>query len=219
MATKRLSSSAKGRNRSSNKAAAAEKRKLILDAAVKVFARKGYYGCRVSDIAEEAKIAYGLVYHYFKSKEDVLNSIFRERWAVFVELLKWLEVQEMPLRDKLSRIVGAVLEGYRLNSEMMEVVIMEIARNSKFFDKTNVEPVKQAIGCIEGMIRLEMDQGRIRKSIEPRVAAYTFFSNVEALMTGSVLGAFVISNPEDQNRLRDQVVDMFLHGIAPEQAG
>ena len=217
MATKRLSS-AKGRNRSSNKAAAAEKRKLILDAAVKVFARKGYYGCRVSDIAEEAKIAYGLVYHYFKSKEDVLNSIFRERWGVFVELLKWLEQQDMPLSDKLSRIVGAVLEGYRLNSEMMEVVVMEIARNSKFFDETNVEPVKQAIGCIEGMIRREIEAGHIRPGVEPRVAAYTFFSNVEALMTGSVLGAFVVSNADEQNRLRDQVVDMFLHGISPEDA-
>lgn len=218
MGTKRLSST-KGRQRSSNKAAAAEKRKIILDAAVKVFARKGYYGCRVSDIAEEAKIAYGLVYHYFKSKEDVLNSIFRERWGVFVQLLKWLETQEMPLREKLMRITGATLEGYRLNAEMMEVVIMEIARNSKFFDKANFEPFRQALGCIEGMIRREVEAGRIRAGIDPRVAAYTFFSNIEALLTGSVLGAFVISNPEDQNRLRDQVVDMFLHGIVSQNAG
>lgn len=213
MATKRLSSRAKGRSRSTNKAAAAEKRKLILDAAVKVFARKGYYGCRVSDIAEEAKIAYGLVYHYFKSKEDVLNSIFQERWGVFVELLKWLEQQDMPLQDKLSRIANATLEGYRLNSEMMEVVILEIARNSKFFDKANVEPVKQALGCIEGMIQREVDAGRIRKGVDARVAAFTFFSNLEAMLTGSVLGAFMMTGAEEQNRLRDQLVDMFLHGI------
>ena len=64
-----------------------DKRALILDAAIKVFARKGYHGCRISDIAREADIAYGLVYHYFTNKEEILRTIFEERWSGFLELV------------------------------------------------------------------------------------------------------------------------------------
>ncbi|MEW6776401.1 MAG: TetR/AcrR family transcriptional regulator [Bdellovibrionota bacterium] len=195
------------------KASAAGKRKLILDAAVKVFARKGYYGCRVSDIADEAKVAYGLVYHYFKSKEDVLNSIFQERWTVFIELLRQLEKLEAPLADKLTRIAGALLDAYRLNPEMMEVVIMEIARNAKFFDKANIDLFTQAMGVIERMMAREAAEGHLRRSVPPRVAAYLFFSSIEALLTGFVVGAFTARSPGEQAHLRDQVVEVFLKGI------
>lgn len=213
MGMRRLSSSARKRSRTSPKATAAEKRKLILDAAVKVFARKGYYGCRVSDIADEAKIAYGLVYHYFKSKEEVLNSIFQERWQVFVELLRQLDRQDVSLSEKVHRIAGGILEAYRMNPEMMEVVIMEIARNSKFFDKANVQLFRSAMEELENMIAREAKAGRIRKGVEPRVAAYTFFSIIESLLTGSVVGAISAKSKEEQDSLREQVVEIFLRGI------
>ena len=64
---------------------AAEKRRLILDAAVRVFARQGFHTCRVSDIADEAGVAYGLVYHYFRSKDEILDTLFLERWNVLLE--------------------------------------------------------------------------------------------------------------------------------------
>ena len=64
--------------------AATEKRRVILDAAVRVFARQGFHTCRVSDIADEAGVAYGLVYHYFSSKEQILDTLFLERWDVML---------------------------------------------------------------------------------------------------------------------------------------
>ena len=64
---------------------AVDKRRLILDAAITVFARQGFHHCRVSDVADEAGLAYGLVYHYFDSKEQMLNELFSERWALLVE--------------------------------------------------------------------------------------------------------------------------------------
>ena len=67
-------------------AAAADKRRLILDAAVRVFARQGFHACRVSDIADEAGVAYGLVYHYFRSKDEVLDTLFLERWNVMLDV-------------------------------------------------------------------------------------------------------------------------------------
>ena len=65
-------------------APAVDKRRLILDAAVRVFARQGFHTCRVSDIADEAGVAYGLVYHYFQSKDEVLDTLFLERWELLL---------------------------------------------------------------------------------------------------------------------------------------
>jgi TetR/AcrR family transcriptional regulator, fatty acid metabolism regulator protein len=74
--------------------AAADKRRAILDAAVRVFARQGFHTCRVSDIADEAGVAYGLVYHYFASKDEVLNTLFSERWDVMLEAIREIDRQE-----------------------------------------------------------------------------------------------------------------------------
>ena len=67
--------------------AAADKRRVILDAAMRVFARQGFHTCRVSDIADEAGVAYGLVYHYFSSKEEILDTLFLERWNVMLQAI------------------------------------------------------------------------------------------------------------------------------------
>ena len=89
-----------------NPQAAADKRRLILDAAVRVFARQGFHTCRVSDIADEAGVAYGLVYHYFRSKDEVLDTLFLERWNVLLEVIREVDGRELPgarqaLRDRL----------------------------------------------------------------------------------------------------------------------
>ena len=68
-----------------------DKRRLILDAAVRVFARKGYHTCRVGDIAEEAGVAHGLLYHYFRSKEELLETIFRETWRELLDAVQSVE--------------------------------------------------------------------------------------------------------------------------------
>ena len=84
---------------------AAEKRRLILDAAVRVFARQGFHACRVSDIADEAGVAYGLVYHYFRSKDEVLDTLFLERWNVLLDAIREVDAQDIAaarqaLRDR-----------------------------------------------------------------------------------------------------------------------
>src|ERR1700712_3510825 len=104
-------------------AAAAEKRRLILDAAVRVFARQGFHACRVSDIADAAGVAYGLVYHYFGSKDEVLDTLFLERWDVLLEAIRELDAQPMPARDKLEAIAAFIFESYRRDPELMKVII------------------------------------------------------------------------------------------------
>ena len=75
---------------------AEEKRRRILDAAVRVFARRGFHASRVGDIAEEAGVAHGLLYHYFSSKDEVLQTVFRENWAELLERFEQVEASDEP---------------------------------------------------------------------------------------------------------------------------
>ena len=69
---------------------------------MRVFARQGFHACRVSDIADEAGVAYGLVYHYFGSKDEVLDTLFLERWNVMLDAIREIDRQEHPARARSS---------------------------------------------------------------------------------------------------------------------
>src|SRR5581483_9796156 len=95
------------------KAPAAEKRRQILDAAIHVFARQGFHACRVSDIADEAGVAYGLVYHYFASKDQVLNELFTERWSLLLATISEVDGQPIGPREKLDAVARFIIDSYR----------------------------------------------------------------------------------------------------------
>src|SRR4029077_18489916 len=88
----------------------AETRERILAAATEVFARSGFHGARVADIAEHAGIAYGLVYHYFRNKDDILAAIFSERWAQYVEYLHEVGRMPLPFPERMRRLVHFWIE-------------------------------------------------------------------------------------------------------------
>src|SRR6202162_2960171 len=93
--------------------AAPDKRRVILDAAVRAFARQGFHACRVADIADEAGVAYGLVYHYFASKGEVLDTLFLERWTLLLGFIHAADESGVPPREKLEAIASFVVESYR----------------------------------------------------------------------------------------------------------
>src|SRR5215831_2703205 len=99
--------------------AAVDKRRVILDAAVRVFARQGFHTCRVSDIADEAGVAYGLVYHYFSSKEEILDTLFLERWDVMLAAIAEADRSDVGPRDKLRAIASFIVDSYRHDPDLM----------------------------------------------------------------------------------------------------
>src|SRR3977135_3266968 len=103
-----------------------DKRPVILDAPVKVFAHQGFHACRVSDIADEAGVAYGLVYHYFASKDEVLDTLFLERWNVMLEMIREGDARSIPVREKLEAIASFIVESYRHDPDLMKVIIVEV---------------------------------------------------------------------------------------------
>ena len=121
-----------------NEKLAAEKRRLILDAAVRVFARQGFNQCRVSDIADEAGVAYGLVYHYFRSKDEVLDTLFLERWNVMLDVIRDLDGQDLAPREKLYAIASFIVDSYRHDPDLMKVIIVEVTRAANSFGQTHL---------------------------------------------------------------------------------
>src|SRR6266540_5576609 len=122
----------------------AEKRRQILDAAVRVFARQGFHACRVSDIADEAGVAYGLVYHYFQSKDEVLDTLFLERWDVMLETIREIDTRPISARDKLHAIASFIVDSYRHDPDLMKVIIVEVTRAANSFGAVHLAKIAEA---------------------------------------------------------------------------
>jgi TetR/AcrR family fatty acid metabolism transcriptional regulator len=165
-------------------AAAAEKRRLILDAAVRVFARQGFHTCRVSDIADEAGVAYGLVYHYFRSKDEVLDTLFLERWNVMLDAIREVDGQDILARKKLEAIAGFIIDSYRHDPDLMKVIIVEVTRAANSFGQTHLAKITEAYNLIGTVVEKAQAAGEFRDDISPQFAAMAFYGAIEQVLTG-----------------------------------
>ena len=167
-----------------NERLAAEKRRVILDAAVRVFARKGFNQCRVSDIADEAGVAYGLVYHYFRSKDEVLDTLFLERWNVMLDAIAETDAQAIPAREKLHAIASFIIESYRHDPELMKVIIVEVTRAANSFGQTHLLKINEAYELIAGIVERAQAEGAFKDTVTPRFAAMAFYGVIEQVLSG-----------------------------------
>jgi TetR/AcrR family transcriptional regulator, fatty acid metabolism regulator protein len=167
-----------------NEKLVAEKRRLILDAAVRVFARRGFNQCRVSDIADEARVAYGLVYHYFRSKDEVLDTLFLERWNVMLDVIRELDGQELAARDKLYAISSFIVDSYRHDPELMKVIIVEVTRAANSFGQTHLDKIREAYDLIAGIVERAQAEGAFKDTVTPRFAAMAFYGVIEQVLSG-----------------------------------
>ncbi|MGZ4270740.1 MAG: TetR/AcrR family transcriptional regulator [Solirubrobacteraceae bacterium] len=167
-----------------NERLAAEKRRVILDAAVRVFARRGFNGCRVSDIADEAGVAYGLVYHYFRSKDEVLDTLFLERWNVMLEVIRDLDETELTPRGKLATITAFIVDSYRHDPELMKVIIVEVTRAANSFGQTHFAKIREAYELIADIVADAQARGDFKDTVTPQFAALAFYGAIEQVLTG-----------------------------------
>jgi TetR/AcrR family fatty acid metabolism transcriptional regulator len=189
-----------------------DKRRVILDAAVRVFARQGFHACRVSDIADEAGVAYGLVYHYFASKDEVLDTLFLERWNVMLELIREVDVEPIPVREKLEAIVSFIVDSYRHDPDLMKVIIVEVTRAANSFGQTHLGQIREAYELIEAIVAKAQAEGVLRPEIEARFAAMAFYGAIEQLLTGWIFGLRA-QGEEDYERAKWLVVETVCGGL------
>jgi TetR/AcrR family transcriptional regulator, fatty acid metabolism regulator protein len=198
---------------SSRAAAAADKRRQILDAAIRVFATRGFHACRVSDVADEAGVAYGLVYHYFGSKEEILNTLFSERWQIMLDAIAEIDRQEeTAAREKLHLVASFIIDSYRHEPDLMKVIIVEVTRAANSFGREHLAKIREAYDMIGQIVEGAQRDGVFKQEISSDFAALMFYGAIEQLLSGWIFDV-IPQSEEDFEQAKSLVVEAICGGL------
>jgi len=189
---------------------AEEKRRLILDAAVRVFAHKGFHTSRVGDIAEEAGVAHGLLYHYFSSKDEVLETIFREEWSDLLAEIDGIERSDAAAREQLQRVAARLLGSWQHHPDVVRVIVREIARSPEV--QARIGELVKPIEAIQRIIARGQDLGEFRRDFDPKLAGILFYGGIEEMLSGWVLGQ-IADRDDVVTGAERTLVDVFCAGF------
>ena len=189
-----------------------DKRSLIQDAAIKVFATHGYHGSRISDIASEAGIAYGLVYHYFKNKEDLFDAVINRWWEGLYDLMETVAASGAETEKKLRRVIDYHLDTYQANPELGSIFITEISRAAANLTRDRLERFKKFMSLVEKLISEGQARGTIRNDYRPRYLTYVFLGAIETFLSALVFAEQNIEGPAQRERIAECILEVFLNG-------
>ena len=201
------------------RATAADRRRQILDAAVAVFARQGFHACRVSDIADEARVAYGLVYHYFTSKDEILDTLFLERWELLLTAIRETDATDLAAREKLAAIVAFIADSYRHDPDLMKVIIVEVTRAANSFGRTHLAKINEAYALIADIVEKAQADGTFKRGVTPAFAAMAFYGAIEQVLTGWIFD--LLPSEVELDEAKALIVETICGGLeaAPASAG
>jgi TetR/AcrR family transcriptional regulator, fatty acid metabolism regulator protein len=194
---------------------AVDKRTLILEAAVRVFARKGYHAARVGDIAAEAGVAHGLLYHYFASKEDLLETICRDTWSELLEALEQVEQDVRPAGEQLRQVAAILLRSWRRDPDLVRVLVREVARSAQLGGR--VDEIEKAFAVLERIIERGQRDGELRRDVDARFTGWMVYGALEEVLTGWVLGTL----PDGDDAVAEAertIVQMLSEGLVATNA-
>jgi AcrR family transcriptional regulator len=196
-------------------APAVDKRRQILDAAIRVFAREGFHATRVADIADEAGVAYGLVYHYFSSKDEVLNELFTERWSLLLAAIEEADRSAtLDPRGKLEAVAGFIVDSYRHDPELMKVIIVEVTRAANSFGRTHLPEIRRAYQSIAKIVADGQAAGAFRGDIDASFASMSFYGAIEQLLSGWIF-ELIPASDADYEEAKSLVTATICDGLEP----
>lgn len=187
-----------------------DKSQQIIEAAIRVFAKNGYYHSRVSDIAREAGIASGTIYLYFKTKDEILVTLFREKMASFVAHLRKAIAAEPDALAKLRRLIALHFQGLESHPDLAEVVQVELRQGNKFFRGASAQEVTAYFALIASVLEEGVAAGLFRKDLPIKVATKLLFGALDQMTTSWVLG----KRRYKLSETADAVADILLKGVA-----
>jgi TetR/AcrR family transcriptional regulator, fatty acid metabolism regulator protein len=194
------------------RATGGDKRRMILDAAVVAFAKRGFHQCRVSDIADEANVAYGLVYHYFRSKDEVLDTLFLERWEILLAFISETDGLDVAPREKLHAIAAAIIDFYRHDPALMKVIIVEVMRSANSFGLRHTDKIAEAYVLIGEIVSKAQAEGTFKRDISPRFAALAFYGAIEQVLTGWIFG-MLPEGDDEYEQAKVSIVETICGGL------
>ena len=189
-----------------------EKQGLIFDAALKVIKEKGFHKARIADIADAAGISYGLVYHYFKNKEDLCNTILNQWWAKLYQLLENIKKNDQDFHSKLRGLILYFLNIYQRKPDLIHIFITQISRSTDNLTKTRLDDFKKFFCLAEAIFILGQKKRVLRSDFEARYLTYIFLGALETFLTIMVFGDQKIKNDAQKEKIADTILEVFLNG-------
>ncbi len=166
----------------------------------------------MSDIADEAGVAYGLVYHYFSSKEEILDTLFLDRWDVMLTAIADADASDRSPREKLHAIAAFIVDSYGHDPELMKVIIVEVTRAANTFGRTHLAKIREAYAGIAAIVSAAQRDGAFRDDITPEFAAQAFYGSVEQVLTGWIFETGPVDASELE-RAKTQIVQTICRGL------
>ncbi|MBX7096345.1 MAG: TetR/AcrR family transcriptional regulator [Myxococcaceae bacterium] len=191
-----------------------ERRRAILRAAIEVFSRKGYQGCRIADVAKEAGVAYGLVYHYFQNKDELLESVFEAGWSWFLARVIEAAGKGNTFDERVESVVGVAFESYRRDPKAVKVLILEVGRSPSGGAVNRGKAFAHVIQLASQLFEEAQRNGELKPDHDPKLCAAMFFGAIEMGLTGFVMG-FIDRREDTLLAAQRQVTETFLRGVSP----
>ena len=191
-----------------------QRRRQILQAAVRTFAAKGYHAARVSDIAKEAGVAYGLVYHYYESKETLLEAIFKETWGAMIETVQSVERLDEPAPVRVRKVSEIVLRTWKRDPDLVRVLVREVTRSAQAQEET--EDIDLAHQALQRIVEDGQRRGEFRTDVDARLTATIWYGALEEILTGWAFGQLP-DQDGDVARAELAVVEIVTGGLAADR--
>jgi len=197
----------------STETAAAQKRSLIIQAAIEVFAENGYYNSRVSDIVKRVDAAQGVFYYYFRSKEEILVTIFRDAWTNLLRKIDRINAEPDGTFAKLRTVAEYIFKSFRHNPPLMKVLIMDLPRLDRFYDDENQTLYYRLFQEVAALVEEGQSKGLINKEISPVVASYIFHGAIDALIRHYLYNPDFDEAQFPLEEVVDQAVQVLFNGL------
>lgn len=189
-----------------------DKETVILDAALRVIKKKGFHKARMSDIAEEAAISYGLVYHYFKNKEDLFDAILNRWWDGLFGLMEDINDGVNDVQEKLRQIIDYFLDTYQREPELVNIFITEISRSTANLTSDRLDHFKKSMSLTENVIAEGQERQLLREDVKARYLTFMFLGAVETFLSTMVLVDQKIKGDSQKERIAKSILEVFLNG-------
>ena len=187
-----------------------DKRTRILRSAVKVFAQKGFYNSKVSEIAKNASVADGTIYLYFKNKDEILISIFEEELGKFISEVQRELDAEAKIVSKIEKYIHAHLRFVKTNPKLAQVFQLELRQSNRFIKEYTGSKLKEYLNLVGNLIQEGQRQGVLRNDVHPGLAKRALFGALDEIATHWVL---LKNGKYDLEESAQQIANIFINGL------
>jgi len=188
-----------------------DKQELMINAALEVFCEKGYANTRMADIATRAGVSYGLVYHYFESKEAFFDNIVERWWDTFYEILEAEKNSSKGFQQKLENIIQFFLDTYSHKFNLLSIFVTEVSRSSLYRTERGLARFRKAFALFDEIMSKGQESGYFRSDIAPHYLTYIFLGAIEAFISVMVLGKEELTKKREERTI-NSIISVFLCG-------